>query len=246
MDYTRLQPVEPQSLVGEWTGNWLARDDIRTNTFTLVITRVDGNRVFATLDVWGGVGHGRFHHERNVQGTLQGNDLMIGPYYTFRVDGWRMNGVGRRGAELKDIELVKRSADVRQQVSGIPVRPGAAGRIDGVYAGPVCYDPGPSDPARCYHAEAAVRDGTIVGEWRGRDGVTVKLAGEVSTIGEVKVEMHAERSDGTQFAQANLSGTIENGRLDAHGAFLNGRALSFRWELTAPGGGHPQKRDRRR
>ncbi len=137
-----------------------------------------------------------------------------------------------------------RTAGVPQQPSEVLAPPSATGSLDGVYAGQVCYGPSPNnEPARCYNAEATVHDDKIAGEWHGRDDVTtVKLAGEVSTAGALKVEMHAERADGTQFARANLSGTIQNGRLDANGAFLNGRTLSFSWTLNTPGGAAPRKR----
>lgn len=123
------------------------------------------------------------------------------------------------------------AARPRQSASGTPAPSGAAPSIDGVYAGPVCYGPSPNDPARCYRGEATVREGKILGEWRGRDpGVTVKLAGEVSAIGEVKIEMHAERADGSQFARATLSGTIQHDRLDASGFFFTGRTTSLSWQ----------------
>jgi len=124
----------------------------------------------------------------------------------------------------------QRSADVQQQASGLPTPPVAAGSPDGVYAGPLCYGPIANEPARCCQAEVTIRDRTIVGEWRGRDGVAVKVVGEVSTSGEVKMEMHAERMDGSVFGRANLSGTVENGRLEANGSFLNGRTVSFKGE----------------
>jgi class 3 adenylate cyclase len=146
----------------------------------------------------------------------------------------RRADVARRLAD----EQLKREQAARQpaaraqpRASGAPAPPGAAGGIDGVYSGPVCYGPSPNDPARCYRAEATVREGKIVGEWRGRDpGVTVKLAGEVSAIGEVRIEMHAERVEGNQFARANLSGTIQNGHLDASGFFFSGRTMSLTWQ----------------
>jgi hypothetical protein len=242
VDHTRLQPAEPQSLIGEWTGDFHSPDNVGRNVFTLIITRVDGERVSATLEVWGGPGRGRFHHERNIQGTLRGNDLTIGPYYTFRVDGGRMTGVGRHGADVVAIELVKRTGAVPHQASGIPAAPGAAGSIDGVYAGDVCLGPSPNgDPARCFRAKATVRDGKIVGGWPGREGVTVKLTGEVSTMGDVKIEWHSERPDGSQFSRADLSGTIQNGHLDASGAFSSGRTLSINWTLGVPGSDSPRK-----
>ncbi len=146
----------------------------------------------------------------------------------------RAQAGARRPADeqLKREEAARQPvARAQQRASGAPAPPGAADGIDGVYSGPVCYGPSPNDPARCYRAEATVREGKIVGEWRGRDpGVTVKLAGEVSAIGEVRIEMHAERVDGNQFARANLSGTIQNGHLDAGGFFFSGRTMSLNWQ----------------
>jgi adenylate cyclase len=122
------------------------------------------------------------------------------------------------------------AAPAPQPASGAPAPPAAASNIDGVYAGPVCYGPSPNDPARCYQAHATVRDGKIVGDWHGRDlGVTVKLHGEVSAIGDVRIELHVERADGNQSARANLSGTVQNGRLAASGSFFNGRTMSLTW-----------------
>jgi hypothetical protein len=91
-----------------------------------------------------------------------------------------------------------------------------------------CYGPSPDDPARC--AQASVRHGKILGQWNGRDpGVTMKLAGEVLATGEVNMQMYAERANGSVFGRANLSGTIDNGRLDANGSFFSGRVVSFNW-----------------
>jgi hypothetical protein len=50
-----------------------------------------------------------------------------------------------------------------------------------------------------------------------------------STV-QVRIEMHAESVDGNQFARANLSGTIQNGHLDASGFFLSGRTMSLNWQ----------------
>lgn len=136
--------------------------------------------------------------------------------------------------------------DAPQPVSALPSPPVAAAKIDGRYAGQVCYGPNPTgDPARCYRANATVHDGTLVGEWPGRDGLTVKLAGEVSTTGDVKIAMQAERPDGREVARANLSGTIQDGHLHARGTFLNGRTIALDWERQLGGsdetGGGPPK-----
>jgi hypothetical protein len=156
---------------------------------------------------------------------------------------FRWDGDAKAGNRLTACMRWKPAAGMPQQASEGSPAPSEAAGIDGVYGGQVCYGPSPNgEPSRCYQAKATVRDGKLVGEWPGREGVTVKLAGEVSTAGAVKVEMHAERADGTQFARANLSGTIQNGRLDASGAFLNGRTLSFSLTLTTPGGDAPRQR----
>ncbi len=141
----------------------------------------------------------------------------------------------RLGDEQRKREEAVRQAAARaqQQTGTVAAPPGAAGSIDGVYAGSVCYGPSPDDPARCYRAQATVRDGKIVGQWTGRDpGVTVKLAGEVSATGAVRIEMYAERADGNRVSRANLSGTVESGRLDARGSFLNGRIVSLNWRRS--------------
>jgi hypothetical protein len=153
---------------------------------------------------------------------------------------FRWDGDAPGGNRLTSCMRAK-AAGIPQRASEVSPAPSEAAGIDGVYTGSVCYGPSPNDPARCYQAKATVRGGTIVGEWGGRDGATVKLAGEVSTIGAVKIEMHAERADGTQFARANLSGSIQNRHLDASGVFLNGRTLSLSWTLNAPGGDAPRK-----
>jgi hypothetical protein len=155
---------------------------------------------------------------------------------TFRWEG--DDAAGRR----LTVCMRQKSADVQQQASGAPAPPWAAGNPDGTYAGDVCLGPRPSgEPARCFRAQATLRDGKVVSEWRGREGVTVKLAGEVSTLGEVRIEWHSEHADGSQFARAILSGTIRDGRLDASGAFSNGRSVSIRRTLNVPGSDSSEK-----
>lgn len=150
---------------------------------------------------------------------------------TFRWEG--DDAAGRR----LTVCMRQRSADVQPQASGAPAPPWAAGGPDGTYAGDVCLGPGPNgEPARCFRVQATVRDGKVVSGWPGREGVTVKLVGEVSTLGDVKIEWRGERPDGSQFSHADLSGRIQDGRLDAAGAFSNGRTVSIRWTLNAPEG----------
>ncbi len=161
-----------------------------------------------------------------------------------RADAARMQEEAERKlaeAETRRLagEQQKRDAAARQAVARAPQQasaapapalPPAAASLDGVYAGPVCYGPSPNDPARCYRAEATIREGKIVGEWHGREpGVTVKLTGDVSAKGEVRIEMHAERADGGRFARATLAGTVQNGHLNANGFFTTGRTTSINW-----------------
>ncbi len=101
---------------------------------------------------------------------------------------------------------------------------------EGLYAGPVCFGPGPAEGPRCVRAQAAVQQGRITGQWPGRDpGVTMHLEGDVLPSGVVSIQMHAEEASGKRRATANLTGTLRNGKLDATGAFLNGRSASLNW-----------------
>ncbi|MGB8485841.1 MAG: hypothetical protein WCD67_06185, partial [Xanthobacteraceae bacterium] len=103
--------------------------------------------------------------------------------------------------------------------------------VDGMYAGPVCWGDGPQgDPARCFRAQAAVSQGKIAGQWPGRDpGVTMYLWGDVSPAGDVTIRMQTRRADGYPMATVNLTGTLRDGRLDATGAFANGRSAQLNW-----------------
>lgn len=103
--------------------------------------------------------------------------------------------------------------------------------VDGMYAGPVCWGDGPrGDPARCFRAQAAVSQGKITGQWPGRDpGVTMYLWGDVSPAGDVSIRMQTRRADGYPMATVNLTGTLRDGRLDAAGAFTNGRSAQLNW-----------------
>lgn len=237
-----FRPENPQSVIGEWSGQGTdpgGGSERWAGAIVLTITRVEGDRVLGTLEKWcgGGVscGGARTHSTQTVEGTLRGNELKIGPFDVV-VDGLHMTGRRSSRSWLGYVRLTKRSSGTPQAVSDTPGPPGVAGSIDGVYAGDICLGPSPNgDPARCFRARGTVGEGRIVGEWPGREGVTVRLAGEVSTTGDVRIEWHSERPDGSQFSRANLSGTIQNGHLDANGAFSNGRTVSVTWTLNAPG-----------
>jgi class 3 adenylate cyclase len=108
-----------------------------------------------------------------------------------------------------------------------------AAKEDGQYGGEICYGPSSSDPARCFKAQATVEKGKISGQWPGRDpSVTMYLVGDVSPAGDVTIHMRAEKADGSRVAAMNLTGTLRDGRLDATGAFLNGRKVTLNWHKS--------------
>jgi class 3 adenylate cyclase len=103
---------------------------------------------------------------------------------------------------------------------------------EGLYAGPICYAPGRTDPARCYRAQAILSGGKLTGRWPGHNpGVTVFLAGEVSTTGAVHIELRSESADGTRLPVITLAGVLRGGRLDATGTFEGGqRTATLNWQ----------------
>ena len=107
----------------------------------------------------------------------------------------------------------------------------SAGPYEGVYSGPICYAQTPKLPERCYHAEGTIRGGKIAGQWpmRNDDGVTMFLAGDVGTSGEVKIEMHSQKADGSPLATIELTGTLHDGLINATGSFRNGRKATLDW-----------------
>ncbi len=100
----------------------------------------------------------------------------------------------------------------------------------GLYRGLICYGPGESDPARCYKAQGIVLRHRISGEWPGRiSGATIYLAGHISPAGDVEIHMHSKRVDGRRFAVIDMIGTLRDQRIDATGAFRNGRRVTLDW-----------------
>jgi hypothetical protein len=55
------------------------------------------------------------------------------------------------------------------------------------------------------------------------------MNGDVSPAGRATIQMRGERADGSRQATINLVGTLHDSRLDATGAFLNGRPASLNW-----------------
>jgi hypothetical protein len=104
--------LDPRSLVGEWTGTWTAGatgggTGSRAGTqgpYTLAISRVDGGRVFGTIQTrW---------YSGNIRGTLEDNRLIVASeqYRTeLTVDGNQMRGT-RQGGGIPPvgIQLVKK------------------------------------------------------------------------------------------------------------------------------------------
>jgi hypothetical protein len=62
------QNVDPQSLVGQWTGTWTEKSESKMNgPYYITIERVDGNRVFGRCEVI----RGRGRLSSNSWGLLQ-------------------------------------------------------------------------------------------------------------------------------------------------------------------------------
>ncbi len=120
-----FRPDDPQSLVGEWSGQGTDPGNGRerwAGTLVLTIERVEGDRVFGTLQIWcgGGVscGHARTVRTRPVQGRLRGNHLDIGPL-DVEVDGLYMTGRRRSSSSVGYARLTKQPARTPKPASGI-------------------------------------------------------------------------------------------------------------------------------
>jgi hypothetical protein len=59
--------------------------------------------------------------------------------------------------------------------------------------------------------------------------VPVFLVGEISPSGDVKMELHSEKPDGSRLATIDMKGTIKDGEILADGAFLMGRPATLNW-----------------
>jgi DNA-binding winged helix-turn-helix (wHTH) protein len=133
---------------------------------------------------------------------------------------------------------------LRPEVPGEPPAapaPNAAADASGLYRGQICEGQGGIDPARytrmwqagpfCYNTVyAVVQHNQISGQWPGRNpGVTMHVAGDVSASGEVAILMHAVRDNESHSEPVKLIGTFRDGRIDAMGAFRNGRQITLNW-----------------
>src|SRR4030095_15449723 len=96
------QNVDPQSLVGQWTGTWTEKSESKMNgPYYITIERVDGNKVFGRAEVHSRSGKTEFQ----FVGTLQGNRLTYGRdnVADLTIDGNRMEGtaLGRTNWRVK-------------------------------------------------------------------------------------------------------------------------------------------------
>jgi hypothetical protein len=110
----------------------------------------------------------------------------------------------------------------------LPRAAATAGAADGTYSGPLCLGDSRIDPARCFRAQATMTQGHLAGQWAGRDpGLTVFLWGDIQPAGDLSLHMQTRKTDGSTVATANMTGTYRDGRIDANGAFLNGRTVQL-------------------
>jgi len=107
----------------------------------------------------------------------------------------------------------------------------SAGLYDGVYSGPICYGETPRFPRRCFDREGTISGKKIKGQWleAPEEHVTMFLAGDVTPSGDVTIEMHSQKPDGTIVVLIDLAGTLHNGLIDASGSFRKGRPATLKW-----------------
>jgi hypothetical protein len=98
-------PVDPQSLIGEWSGSWTGSHGGvgggGTGKYYLTIERVEGEKVFAKWETSSKRGGGA----NSVTGRLSGNQLKIGKT-EFTIDGNTMQGT----APDRKISLTKENS----------------------------------------------------------------------------------------------------------------------------------------
>jgi len=115
-----------------------------------------------------------------------------------------------------------------------PTSTASPGAYDGVFEGPVCFEETPKEARRCFHGLGVVKGNEIKGQWpMGQNtGVTMFLQGEVSSSGEIKMEMHSEKSDGSRIITADFTGSIQERHLDATGKLRMGRPATLHWHKS--------------
>jgi class 3 adenylate cyclase len=110
-----------------------------------------------------------------------------------------------------------------------------SGRYDGVYSGPICYGEFKDMPERCFQAKGTISGSKIAGEWpMGTEKkVIAHLTGDVSTSGDIKIEIVQSGPVGSRPATINLTGTLRGGLINASGSFLRGRAATLNWHKNS-------------
>jgi class 3 adenylate cyclase len=110
----------------------------------------------------------------------------------------------------------------------------STGPYDGVFEGPVCFEETLKEARRCFHGLGVIKGNEIKGQWpMGKDtGVTMFLQGEVSNEGDVKMEMHSEKSDGSRLITADFTGWIHDRLFDANGKLRMGRPATIHWHKS--------------
>jgi hypothetical protein len=101
---------------------------------------------------------------------------------------------------------------------------------DGLYSGPICYGPTRDDPARCFTRSGLLRQGKFSGKWPAREpNATMRVTGEVSASGAARMELIIEDENGVRLTAIFLAGNLQDGRLNATGAFEAGRRVELNW-----------------
>ena len=228
----RCFPARATLQQGRISGQWPGRD----GDVTMHLEGDVSTSGHVTLQMHGEKTDGTRVALAELEGTLRDSRLdATGAFANGRSAtlNWRRSEEGQSpappAAEAAAPPPVAAVAPVKPAPLPQPASLATAG-VDGVYAGPICFGPGPAQSARCFRASASLQQGKLTGQWPGRDpGVTMHLDGEVSPAGQATIHMHAERPNGSRLATINLAGTLRDGKLDATGAFLNGRSASLNW-----------------
>ncbi len=111
-----------------------------------------------------------------------------------------------------------------------------SGSYEGLYSGPVCYGGTKELPARCYPSQGTIRGTKITGKWPmpHEQDVIMSLDGDISPTGDLTIQMHSDKSDGTRVTTISLVGTIRAGLLEATGKFAKGRRATLNWHRNSP------------
>ena len=106
-----------------------------------------------------------------------------------------------------------------------------AGPFDGTYSGKVCYGETRNEPAQCHSGEGTIGGGKITGQWvvAHQAGITMYMTGDVTKSGDITIELHSERPDGSSVSTIDLTGTVRDGQIDASGKFRRGRPATLNW-----------------